>query len=345
VGAISSSPLIEHWNGRRWAVVRAPDVRGALVDVAAVSTRDAWAVGWRASGDLLVLHWNGQSWSQVELPAAVRRSQGWPAELAPARVEVPELAVAAVSSDAVWIAGGDRSGARIAHWNGSRWVVAMRLANAYLSDVSATSSRDVWAAGALRDDGLVLHWNGVRWQKFLRSARASGDAGEDQPDGVWFSAIDARSPSDVWIGGVLSQNWCMGYCGYSLLLHWDGRSWRADNGKGLPDWGISAVSGTSAREAWAVGGDDASWWDGEILDHGPGWVARWANGEWDYAALRPGQNVYSMAEVPDAVRPAAGDARRAAWWVVGRSATFHRGYDHFTSTTPLIGRIDCGGGQ
>jgi hypothetical protein len=58
--------LIAHWNGRRWRRVKSPSPGkdAALIGVAAVSARDAWAVGNTGSAPFttLILRWNGTNW-------------------------------------------------------------------------------------------------------------------------------------------------------------------------------------------------------------------------------------------------------------------------------------------
>src|SRR5437868_5149763 len=65
--------LAEHWNGTRWSATRSPDGTSGsqLAAVAAVSSKDVWAVG-RQNSNLsteanatLIEHWNGTAWSSV----------------------------------------------------------------------------------------------------------------------------------------------------------------------------------------------------------------------------------------------------------------------------------------
>jgi len=73
--------LILRWNGRRWLAVRAPFPRGAVVDslgsVAAVSAKQAWAVGSIGGGPhdgaALLLRWNGARWAIAALPRLLGR--------------------------------------------------------------------------------------------------------------------------------------------------------------------------------------------------------------------------------------------------------------------------------
>jgi hypothetical protein len=63
------SPLILHWNGHRWQLVKTPNLPAGsgLVGITATSARHAWAVGGAgdnlgAKAKALVLHWNGKRW-------------------------------------------------------------------------------------------------------------------------------------------------------------------------------------------------------------------------------------------------------------------------------------------
>jgi hypothetical protein len=68
--------LVLHWDGEAWAVVPSPDpgAEGSqLVDVAAVSPTEAWAVGsstvaFPLLGETLALRWDGTEWARVPSP-------------------------------------------------------------------------------------------------------------------------------------------------------------------------------------------------------------------------------------------------------------------------------------
>jgi hypothetical protein len=188
VGAYSSGqgsyqPLVEHWDGTRWTQVSSPTINSAqqgsrLTSVAALSARDAWAVGAFAPSQgrplfrTLVERWNGSAWAVVPSPAL-----GDVAYLG---------ALAAVSPRDVWAVGGTISHGGlhgdyrplIEHWNGSSWLqtrlpyLARGITWAQLDDVAALSARDVWAVGqqisrisGRSSRALVLHWNGSRWRE------------------------------------------------------------------------------------------------------------------------------------------------------------------------------------
>lgn len=68
--------LIEHYNGRAWAIVPSPDIGAGdnyLSGIAALGPRDVWTVGRAFVGSRFVplaLRWNGHKWSARTLPAA-----------------------------------------------------------------------------------------------------------------------------------------------------------------------------------------------------------------------------------------------------------------------------------
>lgn len=63
--------LIFHWNGVTWRRVASPN-RGTgnneLNAVAALSTTEAWAVGWASGEGTLIERWNGTAWKLVASP-------------------------------------------------------------------------------------------------------------------------------------------------------------------------------------------------------------------------------------------------------------------------------------
>jgi hypothetical protein len=72
--------LTEHWNGKQWSVVQAPDAgphENYLNSVAVSSPNDVWAVGLYSPDmvkySTLVMHWNGTRWSIIPSPDAGTR--------------------------------------------------------------------------------------------------------------------------------------------------------------------------------------------------------------------------------------------------------------------------------
>jgi hypothetical protein len=72
------TPLIEHWNGSRWSIVKSllQGTSDLVNGVAAVAPNNIWVVGdYRSSTDpmgpyyTLIEHWNGSKWSVVKSPS------------------------------------------------------------------------------------------------------------------------------------------------------------------------------------------------------------------------------------------------------------------------------------
>ncbi|HEY0070990.1 MAG TPA: hypothetical protein VGE04_13570, partial [Chloroflexia bacterium] len=135
-----------------------------LVDIAALSPGDVWAVGSSHSERLvetLVEHWDGREWrivfsQNVESHGSQLNS------------------VAAVSPDYAWAVGAylllDRQTVPLVQrWDGREWsLVAPAPISATLAmfnGVAALSENDAWAVGYYVDEGglsrtLAQHWNG-----------------------------------------------------------------------------------------------------------------------------------------------------------------------------------------
>jgi hypothetical protein len=65
-------PLIEHFNGTRWALVPAPVTGTAgLSRISFLTPSDGWAVGSRGgvARTPLIEHWNGRHWAIAHTPA------------------------------------------------------------------------------------------------------------------------------------------------------------------------------------------------------------------------------------------------------------------------------------
>jgi hypothetical protein len=168
-----SVPLVEHWNGRRWSIVDAPNPGGvaSLYSVTAQSAKDVWAVGSKGKDNqqTLVEHWDGRKWSVVASP----NGDG--------RVNLLQSADG-VSKDDVWAVGHSgaadgRGDTLVEHWDGTAWVIVPSpnpgaTING-LTSVSADSHSDAWAAGYTSDGGLAKplleHWDGDSW-----NARGAG---------------------------------------------------------------------------------------------------------------------------------------------------------------------------
>jgi hypothetical protein len=136
-------PLAEHWNGTSWTVVDTPQFSGALLlAVAAISSNDVWAVGWRA-GAGFVLHWDGTSWTRVPAPSL--------------GVETYLKDVDGTSANDVWAVGYATPNSEdwltvTLHWDGTRWTKVPHPIpygpDQYFYGVTATTEGEAWAVGS-----------------------------------------------------------------------------------------------------------------------------------------------------------------------------------------------------
>ena len=205
---------------------------GGLVDVAATSTVNAWAVGYLGGVDLndgipLILHWNGTAWTRARLPAALGRGYF--------------AGVTATSATNAWAVTNT---GKIVHWNGLRWdhVVSPVIGVTYqLHDVATTSARNVWAVGGAGSKRtVILHWNGLRWTWDL----SPKIRGRYSFRGLY--AVSASSADDALAVGSADEG--------TLALHWNGHGWKRFKTPGRG--GLNSLEDVTfiprSGRAWAV---------------------------------------------------------------------------------------------
>jgi hypothetical protein len=175
-----SRPLALHGDGGKWTRVPLPNPwpEGAeLSRVAAVSSIDVWAVGFRITTtgphESIIEHWDGNAWSVVAGP-----TPGTESELS---------GVVAVSASDIWAVGAYHTEAIFhslaQHWNGERWRVepTPTLNVPSLFDIDGLGSGDLWAVGTSIHDHertLVEHF-GVPFCAV--GVDNDGDGGADYP--------------------------------------------------------------------------------------------------------------------------------------------------------------------
>jgi hypothetical protein len=202
VGYYSSVPddgsertLILHWDGSAWSIVPSPNqgsIGSYLEGVTALSSNDAWAVGWYFPGDIdaatLALNWDGASWTIVPTP---NPGTGWNG--------FGDAAM--LGADDVWAVGGYNQvggldGAPLVqHWDGTAWGVGAFPASrdGGLNDVVAVSGGKLIAVGAdLAARSLTALWDGEQW----RSIRSPNPGSANT-----LMAVAATSPTNVWAAG------------------------------------------------------------------------------------------------------------------------------------------------
>jgi hypothetical protein len=292
-----TATLIAHWDGSAWQGTTAG--HGVLTDVAAVSSSNAWAVGYRQSAGpprTIIVHWNGRFWNQL-LPSPEGSLQG----------------VAAISSKNVWAVGTQGHRTLILHWNGSSWKRVpspnpggLSNTNAFYA-VDALSATRIWAVGEYTHGDvqktLIARWNGSRW-KHVVSPNPVGTSGRNLNV---LDGVTALSRSNVWAvgfdGATSSER-------NTLIEHWNGRVWKhvaspnpgGSNGSVLDD-----VAGVSPSDVWAVG----SYGTGVSIAH-QSLVVRWNGTGWTQVTTPdpgdfPGPNLSGVTTTPG-----------GAVWAVGR---------------------------
>jgi hypothetical protein len=152
-------PVIEHWNGHAWSLMKNPAVppMTALSSVTVEPGGQAWMVGtpFRNTRYGVVLHWTGHGWASVHTPATSTA-----------------VGLDAVTHDGndVWAVGtaADASGnyrPYALRWNGHTWaaVPAGTTAGGQLEAAAPTANGDLQAVGSNGTAALYGQWNGTRW--------------------------------------------------------------------------------------------------------------------------------------------------------------------------------------
>ncbi|HKS76917.1 MAG TPA: hypothetical protein VJQ82_27155 [Terriglobales bacterium] len=241
-----------------------PDVQGNTMNaVSAVSTSDAWAVGYKHDNNLndsrtLALHWNGSSWATVATP-----NPGTTPNCRNSNTGNVLNSVSAVSSSDVWAVGFSFTCTAllrpmILHFDGTSWKVvpSPKLGtndNSALNGVVALASDNVFAVGYQpAPNGAVLtlveHWDGTSWKIMPSPSPTLGNV---------LSAIAANSPTDIWAVGTRSDQATTSI--QTLVEHFDGTSWKiVPSPNPLPKAFfnqnvLTSLTATSATDVTAVG--------------------------------------------------------------------------------------------
>jgi hypothetical protein len=229
-------------------------VQAQLLGIAAIASTNVWAVGFSASPTTdyatLAEHWNGSAWSIVPTPNP------------PGVPTVSLNAVAAISANDIWAAGGNppfqrtsAGQALLEHWNGSAWSIAAAppsTATWFASSrfgLAAASTTDVWAVGNFDS----FHWDGTAWSV--------------TPGAQTTLASSAAGATSVWAVGSYTDN-SYGYAAtYTTAYLWNGSSW-VQTATVSPTFGdtFQGVSARASYDVWAVGTSSAltltEHWDG-----------------------------------------------------------------------------------
>jgi hypothetical protein len=234
-------PFVFHYDGTRWTKIKDLVPYGNLTGVVAISSTDAWIVGW--TNFVFTLHWDGLTWTKVPAPSIGSYDFVY--------------AVDASSSTDAWLVGnytatnGNVLGLT-EHWDGSTWTLIPAAGkSAIFYDVAAIAPDDAWAVGfqgtPSGDEPLAEHWDGSTWSIVPMVNPIDGASNE-------MTGVSAASSNDVWAVGF------GGSAGNALIEHWDGTSWsRVDSPKpkGAGSTPLFDVAVASASDVWAVGESNA----------------------------------------------------------------------------------------
>ncbi len=271
--------------------------------MAAISARDAWAVGWTsgAAPRPVLAHWNGTTWTTLSTP--VLQAPG--VLLAVAKAPGGIWAVGASGQTA----GGQRRTHLTLRDSGGtlQAVPTPGPVGGKLEGVAATSATNAWAVGYVSAGGpLILHWNGTAWKRSpfpARSGRVYGVAATSATN-AWAILTPGRAGSQIWhwngrnwsrvaipaiagqvyhLAGVTALSaknaWAVGSAidssvtGHTVVLHWNGARWSRTPSPNPPapdgDF-LDAVGASSPDNAWAVGTSTA----------GPSLTEHWNGTSW-----------------------------------------------------------------
>jgi hypothetical protein len=162
----SRGVLIEHWNGKVWRRVAAPNPMGAdMLGVTATSATNALAVGDYSNGSIdltLVEHWDGKAWHRVPSPSP---NQG--GDLLAVAARSASLAFAVGQTEPNFL---DPGKAFLEEWNGHAWRMVMLPAEilGQFAAVAFGSARSAFAVGTndvpcCSGHTLIEGWNGSAW--------------------------------------------------------------------------------------------------------------------------------------------------------------------------------------
>jgi hypothetical protein len=235
VGALTAkhatSPLIDSWNGKRWATATTPAAPGGQLDaVSCVSATACVAVGFGVGP--LAERWNGTRWSIMPTPADPN------GELA---------GVSCISASACTAVGSDNSGPSIESWNGTRWTIVPSPGKTLdlLAGVSCVSPAFCAAVGQSGPDGsgpFIESWNGTRWSVVPSPHKPTGYL-----NGVSCVSAARCTAVGTYLGPTVT--------GKPLAESWNGTRWTITP---IPtpksdDFELNGVSCLSAARCTAAG--------------------------------------------------------------------------------------------
>jgi hypothetical protein len=247
----AGQPLLYHFAGGRWRLVRVPGQVGTSVqDIAGTSANNVWAT--IANGDA-VARVTTRGWSVTSFgPTPVSKVCG----------------VVTTGRKSTWVFTSDpasRNGLAH-HYNGSTWRTTKLPATATngstTEPASASSARNVWtwAYNASTRKYETMHFNGSRWQ-IVSLPPHLAPAGQQ----LLPQRMLAVSPRNVWATAYTTS---LGVAGPVILLHWQGHGWARIAGP-LPSGALAGpIAGDGRGGIWLGAVTQAS--APEIFHYGNG---------------------------------------------------------------------------
>jgi hypothetical protein len=215
-----------------WRVVLDAELDRAVLSVWGSSSHDVFVVGGPLGNngfETLALHFDGSAWH--DLKPGGKETFWW---------------VNGSSPTDVWMVG---TGGRIAHWDGASWKSYDAGTTATLWGTYAFSPSDAWIVGGTPEGGtkadndIVLHWDGAKWSK---------EPLPDAPLGRSLYKVWGTSSSDLYVVGEAGTIW-----------HRVGSTWTLESkAQPIATGTLFTVNGCSAKEVYAVGGNDVLRSDG-----------------------------------------------------------------------------------
>jgi hypothetical protein len=181
-----------------WRLVQWFPSTTGLTAVAAVSRRNAWAVGQAGkAGSAAVFHWQGKTWKRVTVRGLSPR--------------LTLMNVEATSASDVWIFGINRSGQYVVRRNdGKSWTsVPVPPASVNVATVVVLGADNAWWWGQSTGPAgsTIWHWNGKVWSATTVRGDITDVAGAGRT--VWVATQPTASPARA------------------TILRWTGSGWRS----------------------------------------------------------------------------------------------------------------------
>lgn len=280
-GGQQQTPLLLHYDGRRWQQVTIAAQTGQPWQVQMLSATDGWMAGqhFTQAGQALssVWHYDGQTWTPQALPATLNRYLGVDSQMVSNLSMLSATDGWALGTRTFYLSGRSTV---LLHYTGGQWNVDRVFSNVSGSSLSMLSATDGWMTGQnVQPDTttpggtatpLLLHYSGGQWKDVTSSVK---DASKIEGLG----AVSMRAADDGWMI-VIDHD----HEDFPSLFHFDGTQWTNAHLPTPPNTsagGIGRVTMLSAAEGWAVG-------DHELVTH-PGYVSltrpvifHYLNGTW-----------------------------------------------------------------